>query len=159
MRWLVVAALLAACGEKHEEGGGDHDHDHDAHRADGRGHDHDAPHGGAIVVLGDEFAHIEILADAVAGRLTLYLLDGHAQKGVRSADEKIRCTIRPAGFVIELLPATRPTTGEKPGDASEFSTSDDRLKGLTRFTAVLERVVVKGKPFEDVEIPYPEGSH
>ncbi len=157
MRWFLLAALLAACGGEHEEGGGDNDHD--AHHADGDGHHHSAPHGGAMVVLGEEFAHLEILADAATGRLTLYILDGHAQKGLRCADASIRCTIRPAGFTLDLLPTARPTTGEKSGDASEFSAADERLKGLARFTALLEKVVVKGKSFEGIEIPYPEGAH
>jgi len=149
MRGILLVALLAACAKDAPEGGGGHDH----------GHVHAAPHGGALVALGDEFAHLEAVADAAAGRLTLYVLDGHAQKGVRLPDASLRCTVRPAGFPLELLPVARATTGETAGDASEFSATDPRLEGLERFTLVVERVAVKGREFSGVEIPVPEGDH
>src|SRR5262245_66348008 len=37
--------------------------------------EHKAPHGGEILELGEEAAHLELLHDAAAGKLTVYVLD------------------------------------------------------------------------------------
>ena len=57
------------------------------------GHHHDAPHGGTLVVFGEEFAHIELLLEKKTGKLTCYVLDGEAKNGVRISQEKIKLNI------------------------------------------------------------------
>lgn len=62
---LSIAFLSAACGDK------------DSPKKDGpsaKGHEeHKAPHGGEILELGEEAAHVEVVHDAKAATLTLYV--------------------------------------------------------------------------------------
>ena len=111
--WIGVCALGAACGappapprEKvepavvgemsPEEAGGMTP----APEPEG-GHEHVAPHGGALVELGEELAHLELVHDPTTGTLTAYVLDGEAEQAVRvsaSAPSSRRNHSRPAAM-------------------------------------------------------------
>src|SRR5205085_2013512 len=62
------------------------------------GHEHTAPHHGQLVELGEEFAHVELVLDRKAGRLTAYVLDGEAEQPVRVTQPTLTlmCTAPPA---------------------------------------------------------------
>ena len=90
----TVIALLAIATygyymespSKDDHSGHDHhDHHHEGHSQDdhsGHGHHHVAPHGGTLVVFGNEFAHLELVLDLSVGKLDAYFLDGMAVMGV-----------------------------------------------------------------------------
>ncbi|MEO8498858.1 MAG: hypothetical protein ABI614_27670 [Planctomycetota bacterium] len=96
----IIAActllLLAACNSSapspvpappavdHSE----HDHAH-AHS-----HAETGPNGGHLVELGDEAYHIEWTHDDATGLVTLYVLDGTAQKFVPIPSEAITITVK-----------------------------------------------------------------
>ena len=71
---LSIALLLAGCGGSHESG----EHDHATH-----GHAHHAPHGGALVMLGNHAFQIELLPDPQKKQIDLYVLDGGAENFIR----------------------------------------------------------------------------
>src|SRR4051812_8065508 len=59
--------------------------DDDDHHDHGGHHHHHAekgPHGGALVAIGQDDAHLEIVLDAETGTLTAYVLDGEAEKAI-----------------------------------------------------------------------------
>jgi hypothetical protein len=117
-----------------------------------RAHDHHAPHGGALVELGDEYAHLEVVVDA-SGRLRLWVLDGEAELGVPVAHPELELWVRPAtGRTFELhVPAVaNPLSGETVGATSEFSLTDSRLRGGAAASVVLRRIDVLGRSFEGV---------
>src|SRR5438045_6213064 len=62
----------------------DHDHDHHHHHAD------KGPHGGALVAIGEDDAHLEFVLDADTGKLTAYVLDGAAEKPVAIKQAKLQ---------------------------------------------------------------------
>ena len=71
--WIVLGAF-AGCGKAP-----------DAHlpaSAPGS-HIHVAPHGGTLVPLGEHAYNLELVRDADTGRLSLYVLDGHAENFIR----------------------------------------------------------------------------
>ncbi len=122
-------------------------------------HEHAAPHGGTLVELGEEAAHVEIVFDRKAGRLVAYLLDGEAEASVRSRQPEIAARVerldvsgRPlvgvAPLDLALLAVGDPLTGESPGDTSRFEGAHEELAGLARLRGVLDRVEVKGRSFE-----------
>lgn len=164
----AAAALTAGCddhaGHNHPHGTG-HDHGHD-HGQDGdhdHKHAHEAPHGGALIALGDEFAHVELLVDAATGKITAWILDGHAENPIRISRPTLefRVTSGPEGLkdlLVPLLPVAKSTTGETADSTSEFSTTHDRFKGVTKFEGVLTSVTIKSKDFADVKFKYPEGN-
>ncbi len=107
---LLAALYLTGCngkpdadkqdGDKHEE----HDHAH-AH----------GPHGGALVELGtDEKYHAEWATDE-GGKVTVWILDGAAEKDVPIAAEQVTIATKdPQGDGSFNLTAVNRTTGDMP---------------------------------------------
>ncbi len=121
-------------------------------------HEHSAPHGGALVELGEEFAHVEIVLDATTGKLAAYAFDGEAEKSVRVKQSEIEVAVKNPATTIKLGGVANALTGETAGDTSEFSGQSDRLKGATDFDGVIKTISIKGKQFKDVEFNFPKGA-
>ena len=151
--FLALALSLSACKDKHNVR--DHDKKETAHK-----HEHTPPHGGAPVVLGEEEFHLEFVRNAAAGKLQLYVLDGHLDKFVRIAVPAIEVTATIGGVLQTLTfkPIANPATGERAGDTSLFEAQADWLKTATNFDAVVKLVDVKGKAFKDVKFNFPKGN-
>ncbi len=119
-------------------------------------HAHTAPHGGALVELGEHFGFLEFVLDADAGTLTAYVLDGGAEQAVRIAQPSIVVTFEApptlAGQTLTLAAKGNVLTGESVGDTSEFAVTHPALKALTTFPARVTEVVVKGQAFRDLAI-------
>jgi hypothetical protein len=145
---VLFAALFLAAAGSGARAGEDH-------------HEHKAPHGGALLVLGEEFAHIELVLDAKTGKLTAYLLDGHAEKGLRSGQKEIALGFSVADGKVQYLKlkgvASR-LTGETEADTSVFSGQSDVLKDVKTFKGSVESVTLKGRVFKDIKFGYPEGN-
>ncbi len=142
---MALVASLAACGEESSGGGGPGGH-----------HEHLAPHGGALQVLGEEFAHVELVFDPKSGRLTAFVLDGEAESPVRVAHPSIDLTV--GGEKIELRAVASPLTGETVGDTSQFEGASERLRGATQFDGVLRTITARGVKFDDVRVGVPHGN-
>jgi hypothetical protein len=152
---LSVSALRAA-----DQSQDVHDEEHH--------HEHHAPHGGTLVVLGEEFAHLELVLDPGAGSLTGYILDGEAENAVRIGQEdidiKIRDTLPPggesdkSGYALILKAVANVLTGETAGDTSEFAVQSDKLKGVQKFDAVISVINIKGQTFRNIGFRFPEGN-
>ncbi len=130
-------------------------------------HEHTAPHGGTLVVFGDEFAHLELVLDPEEGKLTAYLLDGEAENPIRIKQRYIELKIsidEPSNqkvglnFPVRLKAVANALTGETEGDTSQFTGQSDQYKGVTNFEAVVAEIVVKGKEFKNVVFNYPQGN-
>lgn len=156
--FLALALSMAACKDKHA--GHDHAKSGDGKKASAHQHEHTPPHGGTPVVLGEEEFHLEFVRDAAAGKLQLYVLDGHMDKFVRIAAPAIEVTASLAGApqTLSFQPVPNPATGEKVGDTSLFETQADWLKTATNFDAVVKLVDVKGKAFKAVKFNFPKGN-
>jgi len=146
----------------------DHDHDHGHHH---HHHAEKGPHGGALVAIGEEAAHLEFVLDAETGKLTAYVLDGEAEKpvAIKQANLQLALTLEKHGdakteekkddlpestFTLTLA-AVSPADD---GTATEFSAQDDKLKGADEFEAALTSLTVAGKEFKAVTFKYPEGN-
>jgi hypothetical protein len=145
---LACALALGGCGDEHA-----HDHDHAGHAH----HDHKAPHGGALQVLGEEAAHVELVLDAKSGALTAYVLDGEAEKPVRVAAPTLRIKLS-GGEAVELSAVANPLTGETVGDTSQFEGTSPKLVGASRFDGTLETITARGVKFDAVRVAFPEGN-
>lgn len=160
--FLTLTVALAACGrddarEPHGNAADSHGHGH------GHGHTHEAPHGGALVALGDHFAHVELVLDPEAARVTLYVLDAHAENARRVAHESLTLRVsqiddREQPFDLTLQPVESALTGETVGDTSQFQADDERLADAQRLRAQLATLTVRGHTFENIPIHYPEGN-
>lgn len=119
-------------------------------------HQHEAPHGGTLVELGEHFANLELVLDAVSGKLTAYVLDGHADQAIRLEQREIVLKLKDSTLSLQAVGS--PLTGERPGDTSQFEGQSDSLKGQKEFDAKVVRIVVKGQDFQDVSFNFPKGN-
>ncbi len=153
---VVLAALAAAasCAPREERV------EHVEKPSPAEAHGHAAPHGGALVVLGDELAHVELVLDPATGGLVAYILDGSAERGIPLAAESLGVDVTIGGNRqnVVLRGVANPLTGEHEGETSEFHGACEALRGVERFEGRLVRVDVKGSAFEEVPFRFPEGN-
>jgi len=126
------------------------------------GHAHEAPHGGVLVELGEEFGHVELVLDGVAGTVTAYVLDGEGEQAVRLAQGSLTLLVKePAslsGRSFDLAARANVLTGETVGDTSQFVLANEAFKGLSAFQGTLVHVAYKGQEFRDVPVTYAKPS-
>ncbi len=126
---------------------------------DEHSHEHQAPHGGTLIAFGEEFAHLEIVLDEKIGKITVYVLDGEAEKSVQISQAEIEIEIeKPKKFKVILKAFENALTGEKIGATSEFSTTSDDLKGLLNFDGKVKFIKVKGTEFKSEKFNFPKGN-
>ena len=138
--WILSLLLLAACG----------DEPHD----DAPAHVHSALFGGLLVEVGDHLANIELVHDPKAGTLSLYVLDGHAQAGLRIAQMELALDLDGTELVLRAQESS--LTGDRPGDSSRFSVENEVLRGRDGVLGRIRSITIRGETFRDVEIGYPE---
>lgn len=148
----VLAALLliglAACGK--------HDHEH-AKAPSGGGHVHVAPHGGTLVEVGDHAYNLELLRDAASGRLTVWVLDGHAENFTRIKATSLDLTVTVGGEKrpLTLKAVANTATGETVGDTSQFEAQADWLKTAPALNGVVPVLEIRGTKFEQLRFQLP----
>jgi hypothetical protein len=154
--WGLVlgSLLLAGCGDHAHR----HTHDHGGHG--GHGHHHEAPHGGTLVVLGNEEFHIAFLRQAEAGAMLAYILDGHAHQFIRIAAPSFEVAARPGGeeALLVFRAVGQAETGETVGNTAMFRAEADWLREVDRFEAVLQQITIRGREYSQVPFGFPEGN-
>lgn len=129
-------------------------------------HEHKAPHNGTLIVLGDEFAHLELVLQK-DGKLTGYVLGGEPDTSVRIKQEEIQLKLsvpKEEGksdvkeLKVTLKAVANILTGEKKGDSSQFETEVEGLKAIKIFEGVIVSITIKGKEFKDIKFKFPEGN-
>lgn len=149
--------------------GGEHEHHHHHHAEKG-------PHGGALVAIGHDDAHLEIVLDEKTGTITAYVLDGAAEKPIAIKQKNLQLALTlehhhdhdgdkkddadkkdevPDETVPLMLAAVSPA---EDGTASEFSGQLDALKGADEFEAALTMIKIGEKEFPGVTFKYPQGN-
>lgn len=154
---IAAAVLLAGATAAQAQHAHNHDHGHGHHH-------HAAPHGGTLLLFGNEFAHLELVHEPATGKMTGYVLDGEAVKGIRLQQADIKVHLLQGRDMkstssVTLKAVANPLTGEKPGDSSQFEGRSDFLKNVKNFPVVIDSVTIKGTRFEKVASWFPEGNH
>jgi hypothetical protein len=123
-------------------------------------HEHHAPHQGTLVVLGEEFSHVELVLDSATGELNAYVLDGEAENPVRVSQSSLVIKLKDHGQLVKLRlkPIANALTGEKLGDTSQYQGTFEKLKGLSHFEGYISSIKSRGENFKDVRFLYPEGN-
>ncbi len=167
----LLLGLLVACSKggdaahdhdhdhDHDHEHGDHDHDHD--HGEG-GHVHTAPHGGELLILAEETAHLELVLDRDTGTLDVYSLGAHADTPVRLEQPTLRLALGEAGenaeYEIELAAVASTLTGDTVGDASRFSVTDPRLASQETLAGRVLEVHSLGQTFQDLDFTLNAGT-
>lgn len=145
---FVIGAVImtAGCSKSHHHGSNAH-----------AGHAHKAPHGGILVELGDHAYNVELVRDRTAGKLSVWILDGHAENFVRLKSPTLELIAMPGGTFtrLTLQAVANPATGETIGDTSQFEVHADWLKDAGEFAGIFT-VEIKGTKFEQVAYSLPE---
>ncbi len=153
----LSAALVAltACSKSDPHAG----HDHSATAAKHE-HEHKAPHGGTPVMLGKETYHLELVRDAAAGKLSVYVLDGEMENFIRIAAPSIEvvATVGGAKQTLTAAAIANPATGETAGNTSLFEAQADWLKTTSTFDGVVTKVEIRGTAFTAVDFNFPKGN-
>lgn len=130
----IALSLLVGCGgsddfQEFDDGHikpadpGAHDHHHHHHHDE----DHDAPHGGTLVALGDHQYHAEIAWDEKAKTITVYVLDGEAEKAVPIDAKEIVLAIGIGKNAETHKFTAKPQENDGDGKCSRFVSSDTAL--------------------------------
>lgn len=115
---LCASAVLVGCG-----GGGGYrevtDEDlvpkHEEHD-----HHHAAPHGGLLVEVGSHEYNVEVVVAEEEPRLTLYVLDAHAEGPVAIKTDAIALKLEVGETETAIALKATPQTGEAEGTSSQF---------------------------------------
>lgn len=122
--------------------------------APSRGHAHIAPHGGTLVELGDEFAHVEFVFDTATAILTAFVLDGEAEGGMAIPASALQVALAlddsASAVVLALVGQGSVLTGERADSTSRFAAPAPMLRGVHTVRGVLSRITVKGETFTDI---------
>jgi len=123
-------------------------------------HEHHPPHHGTLVVLGEEFSHVELLVDPSTGELDAFVLDGEAENPVRISQAflQIKVKNKAKDWILKLRPVANSLTGETKGDTSEFRVVSSKLKGASKFQGEIIYIKARGTEFKKVWFLYPEGN-
>ena len=123
-------------------------------------HEHQAPHGGTPVVLGHEAYHLELIRDAIAGKLTAYVLDGEMDSFVRvkAASFEVIASGGAEKRVLVFRAIANSATGETVGDTAQFEAQADWLKSDATFEALLASLEIRGSIFTAVAFNFPRGN-
>lgn len=126
-----------------------------ADASDDHAHEHPAPHGGTLVELGEEFAHMELVLDPVSGRLTAFALDGEAEGAIPLTQREIRVVVtaidaRQDSVDVVLVGQANALSGETVDRTSVFAAVVPALTGASTFAGRLVLVETKGERFEAV---------
>jgi hypothetical protein len=150
-RRVFLLCLAAGCAAP--RGDGSRERTAEGHQ------EHPAPHGGVLVELGDEFAHLELVRDAAQGTLTVYVLDGEAEQPIRLKHTALRLRLveppQLAGAIFDASAEASVLTGETVGDSSQFVLKHEAFRTPTRVAGVVLDVEVRGSQFREAAFVLP----
>jgi hypothetical protein len=131
---------------QHEQG---HSHAHDDDHDHGHQHASEGPHHGALIELGGDEYHAELVHDETAGTITVYVLDGSAAKASPIDAKEIVINLAKQGKPRQFALAPRPQEGDNAGKSSRFVSNDKDLGEALHDDAAQARLVlsVGGKTF------------
>jgi hypothetical protein len=116
------------------------------------GHTHTAPHGGLLIELGQHAYNLELVRDTAAGKLTAYVLDGHAENFIRITAPSFDLVAISGGEKrpLTLRAVANSATGETVGDTSQFEAQADWLKSAGDIPGTVSSIDIRGTKFENV---------
>lgn len=148
-KWAIVAAIASAllgCSDSGEN-----------QASSSQGHLHPAPHGGALVMLGQHAAQIELVPEDGGKSWALYVLDGGAQRFARIEQATVSATLDGRSAIFHAV--ENAATGESAGNTSKFALKADWLDPDGRFSVKIDEVTIFGQSFSGIEFVFPEGKH
>lgn len=85
------------------------------------------PHDGAIIELGDENYHAELVHGEATGKVTVYILDSAAKNAVPIEASEITVNVQQGEQGRQFKLAAEPDAGDSAGKSSRFSSTEAEL--------------------------------
>ena len=142
----IVASVLFGCSDSGQN-----------QASSSQGHSHPAPHGGALVMLGQHAAQIELVPENGGKTWALYVLDGGAQRFARVEQATVSATLDGRSATFHAV--ENAATGESIGNTSKFALKADWLDPDGRFPVKIDEIVILSQSFSEIEFGFPEGKH
>ena len=123
------------------------EHGHDEHEHDEHAHPTEGPHHGQLIELGDEAYHGEWVPDAASKTVSIYILDGHAEKEVPIGNDAAVINLFVDGVPRQIQLIPQPSPGEA-DQASRFElprTAKQAVDGKEGRGEL--RVMIQGKSY------------
>lgn len=138
---VLLLLTLGGCGRRESSSGGG-------------GHTHRAPHGGTLVEIGQHAYNLELVREAATGKLTAYVLDGHAENFIRVAIPSFELVAITGGErkPLTMRAVANTATGETVGDTSQFEAQADWLKNTAEFPGLISSIDIRGTKFDNVAL-------
>lgn len=148
---VLSLATLMGCGGDGEQAtsssGDNHEHGDGAHGEHGHHHTDVGVHGGAIIELGNEAYHAELLHDEKAGAVTVYMLDAAASGAVPIEATELTINVTHDGQARQFKLAAAPAEGDPEGRSSQFTSSDAELIDALHESDAQLVVTIEGKQY------------
>ena len=131
------------------------DHSHSHHGKSGGAHVHTSQHGGELYELGPHGAgfNFELFLDE-QGKLSLYVLDAHAENFVRIEQTEITISMSEDNSTSLLLKAVSDTaTGETVGNTSHFQSAKP-VKELLPINGKIKEIRIGSSSYKEETISF-----
>lgn len=109
-------------------------------------HHHAAPHGGLLIELGNHQYNAEFVVAETAPRLTIYVLDAHAENPVAVSADAVSLVLESAEAPLKLNAV--PQDGEAEGTSSRFEAAESLPETIKTAQDLKGNVTVKIKDKE-----------
>jgi hypothetical protein len=106
-------------------------------------HPDHGPHGGALIELGNEKYHAELLHDDKSRTISVYVLDGTAKNEVPIPAKFVRINIKRAGKGEQFQLKPAPQKHETAGKTARFVLKDDTLCDRLHAEGIDARLVIE----------------
>ena len=147
---IILTALVLGC--RHE-----HAHDHGHHHHGAAGHSHEAPHGGVMVDVENEFCHLEFVIDPGNGRLQMHALRFHPrEEPVKFFMEQVEASAKIGDEEKAFVFRPTQADGETPAtEATSLYTAElDWLKDTPAFDGTLQQLEIEGRTLRNITFKF-----
>ena len=128
---LLAGACLTGCESQNQQNAGGPVEMSETPPAAPPGGDHEhpseGPHHGALVELGNEEYHAELVHDENKGTVIVYILDGSAKNAVPVETQEVTINLKHDGRGEQFKLAAAPMEGDPEGKSSRFVSNDAEL--------------------------------
>jgi hypothetical protein len=115
-------------------------------------HEHNAPNGGVLVELGEEFAHLEFVNDNVNNKIICYVYDGSLSSGLKAKQSNLTAEI--LGEKENNLITFKAVVNELANDTADSSSqyeADFKFEKGKKINLRIRKIVLKNIIFENIE--------
>ena len=148
----LLITLFLGCQKEHA-----HDHGHGHGHGHGHAHTHDAPNGGVLVDVENEFCHLEFLVDPLNGRLQMHAMRFHpSEEPLKFFMEQVEATAKIGEEEKAFTFNPTQLDGETPATeaTSLYTAQIDWLKDTPEFDVTLKELQIEDRKLQNITFKF-----